>query len=341
LTLQGSLQRALQSQGLRRSRVASQGKRKRGIHSPRPLLHILILILACNASLILAGCDQPNITGRRPQKIFGERGLGPGQFVYPRAIAVAPDGAVFVVDKMARIQRFNPDGEFETSWQMPLWQAGKPTGITVDNQNRVMVADTHYHQVMVFDRDGKELFRFGSQGEGNGQFIYPTCVAVGPDNQYYVSEYGGNDRISRFSPNRQYLGSFGDKNAGPAELSRPQAMIFDTDGTLLVADACHHRICRFSPTGELISSFGTAGRESGQLQYPYDIALCPDGSILVCEFGNNRVQRFDNQGKCLGIWGSTGRDPGQLAYPWGVAVGKDNRIYVLDSGNNRVQMFKM
>jgi len=291
--------------------------------------------------MFVAGCDEPGIEGRHPEKIFGEQGLGPGQFVYPRAISVAPDGCVFVVDKTARIQRFSLDGEFETSWQMPLWTAGKPTGITVDDRGRILVADTHYHQVIIYDRDGNELSRFGSLGEGAGQFIYPTCAVIGPDGDYYVSEYGGNDRISRFTPDFVYKGSFGGQDAGEAALLRPQSMEFDKDGTLWVADACHHRICQFTREGKLIFSFGTAGREPGQLQYPYHITLCPDGTLLVCEFGNNRLQRFDREGNSLEIWGMPGRGPGQLAYPWSVAIGKEGRVYVLDSGNNRVQMFRM
>ena len=298
-------------------------------------------ILLAAAAVLLAGCDEGGITGRVPEKIFGGQGIEPGKFVYPRAIAVGPDGCVFIVDKTARIQRFSPDGEFEVAWHMPKWEAGKPTGLTVDAQGRVYAADTHYHQVIIFDRDGNELHRFGTNGEGNGQFVYPTRVAIDMKGNLYVSEYGGNDRISRFTPDYEYVTSFGGPVDGELTLSRPQAMAFDDEGMLWVADACHHRICRFTPDGELTFSFGGPGREPGQLQYPYDVELCPDGTLLVCEFGNNRIQRFDRQGESLETWGRAGRGPGQLASPWGVAVGRDGRVYVLDSRNHRVQMFRM
>ena len=288
-----------------------------------------------------AGCREEGIAGRKPEKTIGEHGLGPGQFVRPRAICCAPDGCIFVVDMSARIQRFSPDGEFETSWRMPEWDAGKPTGVSVDARGRVLVADTHYHRVIIYDRDGKELGRFGSQGEGDGQFIYPTDVAVTPDGDLYVSEYGGNDRISRFSSEFDYRDSFGEPEAGDASLLRPQSIALDPDGTLWVTDAVHHRICRFSPEGELLSTFGAPGREPGRLQYPYAITLCPDGTLLVCEFGNNRLQRFDRDGNSLETWGGPGREPGKLLDAWGVAVGKEGRVYVVDSRNHRVQMFRM
>jgi DNA-binding beta-propeller fold protein YncE len=264
--------------------------------------------------------------------------MGPGQFVYPRTLAIAPDGCVFIIDKTARVQRFSADGKFETSWQMPQWEAGKPTGVTVDARGRVLVADTHYHRVIIYDRDGGELARFGSQGEELGQFIFPTHVVVDREGNLFVSEYGGNDRITRFTPDFEPVMSFGGTDAGEASLLRPQSMVLDEEETIWVADACHHRICHFKREGKLLSSFGSAGRGRGQLQYPYDLALCPDGTILVCEFGNNRVQRFDRQGRCLDVWAEPGRGPGQLAYPWSVAVGRDRRVYVLDSGNNRVQV---
>ena len=48
---------------------------------------------------------------------------------------------------------------------------------------RVFVADTHNSRIVVFDRDGKELFRFGERGMGPGQFLLPTDVAVDSDNR--------------------------------------------------------------------------------------------------------------------------------------------------------------
>jgi DNA-binding beta-propeller fold protein YncE/ABC-type spermidine/putrescine transport system permease subunit II len=302
----------------------------------RSVLTVLLLICAT-----LPGCGKDRIAGRPPDDIFGDHGLGPGQFVYPRAMAVGPDGCVFVVDKTARIQRFSPSGEFEMSWRMPEWQAGKPTGVNTDATGRVLVSDTHYARVIMFDRDGNELARFGSDGTGPGQFKLPTAAVVDSDGNIYVSEYGGNDRISVFTPELEYLYSFG-HITGPADahLQRPQQLLIDKNDTLLVADAANHRICRFSLDGELVETFGQMGREPGQLSYPYDIVRSPDDMYLVAEYGNNRIQRFDRQGNSIETWGTPGRQPGELLAPWGVAMGKNNRLYVLDSGNNRIQMFR-
>lgn len=289
----------------------------------------------------MTGCQRDHIAGRPPEKVIGDHGLGPGQFVSPRAMAAGPDGCIYVVDKTARIQRFSADGEYETGWQTPEWDAGKPTGLTIDAQNRVLVADTHYHRVLIYDRDGKELGRFGSIGEGPGQFELPTDVAIDAEGNLFVSEYGGNDRVSRYTPDYKFVLSFGGPESGEASLQRPQAVKVDAHGIVWVADAIHHRICRFTREGKFLGSFGTAGDRPGELKYPYDLDFCPDGTMLVCEFGNNRLQRFDTEGHSLEVWGATGRRPGELASPWGMSLGRDHRVYVVDYLNHRVQMLRM
>ncbi len=290
--------------------------------------------------LLMAGCRSGE-PPEEPDAVFGEHGLGPGQFSKPRAITVADDGSVFVVDMTARIQRFSATGEFETSWQMENWEAGKPTGIDMDSNGRVLISDTHYHRVVIFDREGKELAHFGKKGEGAGEFGLTSAVAVSPDGRYFVSEYGGNDRISVFSPEFDFEFSFGGLDDGEASLQRPQAMLFDEEGMLWVADAVNHRVCRFSPKGELVFAFGKMGDAPGMLKYPYDIELTPEGHLIVCEYGNNRLQWFTKEGKSIRTWGHVGHKPGELAQPWGVAMGPDGRVYVVDALNHRIQMFRM
>ena len=295
-------------------------------------------------TLALAGCDREGGDEEKVVKVFGATGLSPGEFSYPRAISVSPvDGCVFVVDKTARVQRFSADGEYQTQWRMPEYADGKPTGIYVDDTGLVWVADTHYARVMVFDREGHEQFRFGSRGEGPGQFIFPTDVVIDHDWIIYVGEYGENSRISRFrkvaSGGVQYINSFADKNSGDAWVERPQALALDEKGVLWVADACRHRICRYDRvSGKLLSAFGSAGSDLASFNYPYGMALEHHGTLLVADRCNNRLVRYERSGKPIAAWGSPGRAPGQVQQPWAVAIGKNDRVYCLDSWNNRVQI---
>jgi DNA-binding beta-propeller fold protein YncE len=288
----------------------------------------------------LAGCNSRGADGGHPPElVFGRTGVGAGEFNYPRAVAVAAPDQIYVVDKAGRIQLYSQTGKFQLAWKMPETKAGLPTGLGFSPNGNLYVADTHYSRIVIFDRAGKRLATFGSFGDGPGQFGLPTDVAVDKAGFIYVGETGENDRISKFSPQHEFILSFGGADGPPAaRLARPQSIRIAPDGTLLVADACNHRICRFDADGNLLSAFGKPGHEVGQLHFPYDVDQLSDGTLVVCEYGNNRVQRFDTEGASLGVWGGPGREEGRLAYPWALAVGADDRILVVDSGNNRVQV---
>ena len=248
-----------------------------------------------------------------------------------------------MIDKTARVQRFGLDGTFETGWTMPRFANGKPTGLAIDPAGRVVVADTHEHRIAIFNADGELEETFGSYGEEDGQFVYPTDVAMASDGTWFVSEYGGNDRVQIFNADRQVIGSIGfqghaDVDGRPG-LLRPQALAWDDQAQeLFIADAVNHRIVVTGRDGLIRRILGGAGPGPGRLAYPYDLALEDDGSILVVEYGNNRVQRLDrNTGACLGLWGGAGVEPGRLRYPWAIDSA-GGVMAVLDTGNNRVQL---
>ena len=156
----------------------------------------------------------------------------------------------------------------------------------------------------------------------------------------FVSEYGGNDRVSVFSPQGEFLLSFGSPGEGAGQFSRPASLCVDGPrGRLYVADACNHRIVVYDLAGVRQGELGGLGSGPGQLRYPYGLALASDGRLVVCEYGNNRLQVFGPDGRPLRLLGGPGRAPGQLAYPWDVAVDGRDRAYVVDAGNNRVQVW--
>jgi sugar lactone lactonase YvrE len=273
--------------------------------------------------------------------VFGGVGLGDGSFSYPRGIATEPNGSVFVVDKSGRVQRFSADGRFETGWRMPETTFGKPIGMAVHPDGRLFVADTHCHRVMVFDRDGGLLSSFGREGFGDGEFQLPTAVAFDAEGHIYVSEYQGNDRITKWSPELRFVKALGDSPIDGRRLRRPVGIEVDGEQTLWIADACNHRLVRMSLDGELLTTFGEFGSEPGRMRYPYDVSIAPDDTIMVCEYEGNRLQWFSKDGRSLRVWGRAGRAPGELFAPWGAAYGDGARIYVVDSLNGRVQIVRL
>jgi DNA-binding beta-propeller fold protein YncE len=285
-----------------------------------------------------AGCGNAGSTGDQPLLAFGRTGVGPVEFNYPRAAAFGPDGLLYIVDKGGRAQVLTQSGEFVRDWHMPEYTAGKPTGLGIAPDGRIYFADTHYFRVTVFRPDGTLDHRFGAWGDEPGQFRLPTDVAIDPRGFIYVSEYGGNDRVTKFTLDWKPVLTLGGRDAGDAQLVRPQSLCLAPDGTLWITDSCNHRIVHFDGEGRLLTAFGKPGGGWGELRFPYNAEVLSDGTLVVMEYGNNRVQRFDQSGKSLGIWGGAGRGLGQLAYPWALAVDEHDRVYLIDSGNNRVQV---
>ncbi|MBY0587932.1 6-bladed beta-propeller [bacterium] len=297
------------------------------------ILGILLTLLS------LVGC------GRRAgddliDRVIGEQGLMPGQFNKPRAIAIDRDGSLAVVDFRAMIQWLTPDGEPITQWQTPTHQFGRPSGLGIDHSGRLLVADSHYHRVLVYDRKGELLTTYGGdEGTGSlvGRFGYVADVEVDSLGNLYVAESQNAERISKISPGAELLTSWGSLGSEPGQFQRIRAMVFGPDDRLYVADACNHRIQIFDTNGKFLSQFGRAGSAPGEMMYPYDLALAKDGTLFVCEYGNSRVQRFNSTGESLGTWGRPGRGVGEFWNPWALALDPQERLYVVDSNNHRIQ----
>ncbi len=278
-----------------------------------------------------------------PEVVWGIHGRKPGWIHKPRVAAFDAQDRLYIADLTDRIQVFDRDGKFLKSWKMPAFNVDGPSGLTVDRHGRLLVADTHFYRVLVYDRDGKIVLQIGDgvQGPTPGRFGYPTDVVIDKAGNFYVAEYGENDRIQVFSPEGKWLRQWGGHGYELGEFLRPRALEIDDEDHIYVADSTNNRIQVFDTSGKLLRYWGEKGDGPGQLYYPFDLAIGPDKSLYVCEYGNSRVQKFTLDGKPLGTWGEAGRGPGQLFNPWALAVDSRGAVSVIDSNNHRVQRFRM
>lgn len=77
-------------------------------------------------------------------KSWGGHGSGPGQFEMPHSLAFDSKGRLFVADRgNNRIQIFDQDGKFIAEWK----QFGRPSGIFIDKQDNLYVADSESQPV--------------------------------------------------------------------------------------------------------------------------------------------------------------------------------------------------
>lgn len=294
----------------------------------------------------ISGCAPkrgPNQDDPGLELIYGRRGLSEGRFMKPRAMVIDDKDQVYIVDMTGRIQVFDRDGQFLRFWNTPDITHGKPTGLGINRSQQIMVADTHYFQVLFYSKDGtllEDQTIGGTNGKGPGEFGFVTDVVQDSRGRYWISEYGEFDRVQLFSESGEFLLQFGKHGTGPLEFSRPQSIALDENDRLWIADACNHRIQVVSSEDgkpELVAMFGQQGSEVGQFRYPYGLSIDRDGDLLVCEFGNHRVQKISREGKPIAQWGSPGREPSQLNQPWTAMQDSQGDIHVLDSLNHRVQ----
>lgn len=297
----------------------------------------VLLMLTALLAVLVSGCDE--LGGPAPDRVWGIHGTRPGWLHKPRVAAFDRDDHLFIADLTDRIQVFDRDGHYLRGWTTPDLNVDGPSGLTVDRLGRLLVADTHFYRILVYSTEGELLFQIGDgvQGSTPGRFGYPTDVVIDRAGNFYVAEYGENDRIQVFSPEGKWLRQWGGHGYEPGEFMKPRALVIDENDQLYVADSCNHRIQVFDTQGKLLRMWGRRGEAPGEMAFPYDIALAPDGTLYVCEYGNHRIQKFTKDGKSLGVWGSSGREPGQLNNPFALAVDREGAVSVIDSNNHRVQ----
>lgn len=302
---------------------------------------VLRSLVAALLATVLAGCSEPTNSIGELEKVWGRRGISEGRFQKPRAIAIDAQDQIYLVDMSARIQVFDSDGNFRRAWQTPEHALGRPVGLGIGNDGQVLVADTHYHRVLIYSPTGQLLQTIGGTADQEAaQFGLVTDVVQDREGNYYVGEYGEYDRIQKFSSDGKFLLQWGGHGVEPGQFMRPQGLAIDAQGRIFVADACNHRIQVFDGQGKFLRVWGTQGSDIGELYYPYGVQLASDGTVYVAEFGNHRIQKFTSDGRSLGCWGVHGRQEGQLHAPWGLVRDSRGRIHVLDSSNHRVQTIR-
>ena len=284
------------------------------------------------------------------QQVWGSEGSTEGRLLEPRAIAISPQGQVYVADSgNHRVQVFDQNGNFLKTWG-GIEGAGpgeltEPWGIAVGPNGNIYVADTWNHRVQIFDEDGNYINQFGffanTEGDVNAQpgaFWGPRDIAIDAEGNVFVSDTG-NKRIQKFTADGTYLGAWGGGGIVPGHFDEPVGLAIDSQGNIYVADTWNQRVQKFDPNFNFISEWPVVGWESTNITNKPFIAVDSQDRVYISDPENYRIIVYSNNGDILGTFGQFGQDVESFKLPLGLAIGEDDIVYVLDSGNNRVMKF--
>jgi len=134
-------------------------------------------------------------------------GVWSGEFNYPTDVAVNNKGYLYVADGYNdRIQVFSPQGNYVHKWGGPFgmnifgsfngWFA-TVTGIAIDPQGHVFVADFYNDRIQKFTEDGEFLTAFGIPG--NSPTHTAIAVDVSSNGSVFVADYA-NHQIQKWRP---------------------------------------------------------------------------------------------------------------------------------------------
>jgi len=187
--------------------------------------------------------------------------------------------------------------------------------------------------------------RLGYKAEepGDGEFRYPSGVAVDGDGYVYVTDRQ-NHRVQKFTGDGEFVLKWGVEGSGDGEFRYPYGIAVDPDGNVYVADMGNNRVQKFDSDGRFITKWGGLGCGEGKFQDVHSIAVDGDrGFVYVTDSlypGVNKVQKFTLDGEFMLSWGGPkGSGDGEFYTPCGVAVDGEGFVYVVDMGNCRVQKF--
>lgn len=177
---------------------------------------------------------------------------------------------------------------------------------------------------------------FGTGGKGDGQFWWPSAIAIDSQDQVYVADEG-LQRVSIFSKDGEFLSKWGIKGSEPGQLEYPSSLAFDADDNLWLTDSGNHRVQKFTKDGQFISGWGQRGFASGQFEGPWGLALASDGDVYISDWGNDRIQRYGSDGALVKEYPALS-DGNAIHRPAGLTVDAQGNIYVADWGNERVKV---
>lgn len=220
-----------------------------------------------------------------------------GVFQEPMGIAQDGAGSFYIVDSGSKkVLVF--DREENALRAIDLTKVTtRPVGIALDRgRGRIIVVDVTGHKLEFLDLQGNHLFSRGKRGGEDGEFNFPTAVALMRNGNIVVAD-SMNTRVQLLDPDGKFIRKFGRRGDSPGEFQIPKGIAVDSEDHIYVTDGKGNNIGIFSEQGDyLLTVGGTYAAElrmaPGGFLIPQGIAIDGKDTIYVVDQMNYRFQVF-------------------------------------------------
>ena len=225
---------------------------------------------------------------------IGQKGLKPGQMLYPTGIAVNRGGDIYVADgkESGRVQKLSKTGQLLAIYV----ELNEPQGVTLNStEDRVYVCDNGSQRIMVFDADLKLVESFGELScslehghqEVNAALESLHSVALDGAGNIYLTDTT-SQHIHVYDQSGTHKHSIGHPHD---DEFAPSGIVIE-DEHMFIADRGGNQVVVFTTAGDFVMATGSYGTADGQFHNPSSMAVDVDGYLYVCDYGNSRIQVF-------------------------------------------------
>jgi tripartite motif-containing protein 71 len=276
-------------------------------------------------------------TRLRRIRAWGGQGAGHGKFVFPRAVAVLPNGHLLVADAgNDRVQQFTATGGYVRTLgingRKPPYVSA-PADVAVNAFGEVAVADGN-GRISWFSLDGRFAGGWAqsrSFQQSTAVVSSPNAIAFAGDRAVRVAD-GGEVREYADGSVRRIFATTGGPGASSLDVA-PDQTLWAAQGTGLFA--------RVDGAPKWVGTRNPQGRSTGA------IAALADGSIATVEGtsphqvrpADGTLIRSDRTGRRLTTWTVPRPAGGRPTRPSGLVATPDGGAWVADAANDRLLRF--
>ena len=168
---------------------------------------------------------------------FGGKGSLDSQLLNPRGLSLDSTANIIVADAGNKlIKIFTPDGRFV----MKIGGSFSFPDHCVQCGEYLIVSDFSEHCIKVFNREGHFQYKFGKQGEGEGEFNNLRFMSVTQSKHLLVCD-GKNHRIQVFELDGKFVGKFGTNGSKLGEFNYPFSVAVLSNDQIVVCDNNNNR----------------------------------------------------------------------------------------------------